>query len=273
MHSIIYTIHNKDFLLKQGLDRIKKYTTQPYELIIVLDGCTDNSQSIVKEFVYNNRQITTCVLKVDNIFETKSNNIGMKHACDESEYFIIIQDDQLINEPDWNVRLTKPFRVFNDVFAVTSEAAHNWIDNPESKHQYIEKNLNYCRCDIINHVDHAGRPWGLKRDTFAIRSCVNRGPLAIDRQDMIKMNYLDQKFYPLDMDDHDLCIRMRKKIGKQVGCYWIDFITKYEWGGTHASGGNKPWYYEANHKNTKLFWKRHKEFLKENRIIEDRPLQ
>ena len=57
----------------------------------------------------------------DNVFETKSNNIGLKEAI--GKYVIIVQDDMIINEDGWNERLRKPFNAFDDVFAVTARTS------------------------------------------------------------------------------------------------------------------------------------------------------
>jgi len=48
--SLILTVHNKDFLLEHVLESIKKNTIGNYELIVVLDGCSDKSESICFEF-------------------------------------------------------------------------------------------------------------------------------------------------------------------------------------------------------------------------------
>lgn len=272
MYSIILTVHNKDFLINESLERIKKFTKGKFETIVVLDGCTDKSEEIVLNFVKSNPKMKFNVQYSPDVFETKANNIGLKEAS--GEYVIIIQDDMLMNEDSWNVRLTKPFRSYKDVFAVSSNCAHNWVFNPESKHLNMTENLDNCWCDIINHVDHAGRPWNLSRDVFAVRQCVNRGPLAINHDDLIEMDYLDEEFAPLDMDDHDLCFRMTKKLGKVVGCYWTDFISNFAWGGTHnPTGGHKSWFYKSNHKNMKLVWQRHSELINSTRKIENRKLQ
>ena len=52
MHSIILTIHNKEWLVQQVLDGIVKNTRGDYELIIVLDGCTDKSFDVVEDYFY-----------------------------------------------------------------------------------------------------------------------------------------------------------------------------------------------------------------------------
>lgn len=269
-YSLILTVHNKGFLLNDSLERIKKFTKGLYELIIVLDGCSDNSELIAKNFILKNPKLKIKLLYANDVFETKANNIGLKSA--EGDYVIIIQDDMLINENNWNLRLTNPFRKFNDVFAVSANCAHNWELNPNSHHINMLENLNNCRCDILKDVNHAGRHWGLSRDIFAIRETVNRGPLAINHDDLYDLNYLDEAYAPLDMDDHDLCYRMKKKLNKVVGCYWIDFISNFYWGGTRENGIFKPWFYEANHKNTKLLWSRHSDIISQNKQVKDRKL-
>jgi hypothetical protein len=63
----------------------------------------------------------------DNVFETKANNAGLKMV--DNDYVLLIQDDMVVNEKDFDVRMMKPFQTFNDVFAVTSFVAHNNIYN------------------------------------------------------------------------------------------------------------------------------------------------
>jgi glycosyltransferase involved in cell wall biosynthesis len=271
IYSLILTVHNKGFLVGDSLNRIKKFTKGSYETIIVLDGCTDNSEEVVTKFKKDNPKMKIKIDYADDVFETKANNIGLKQA--ESDYVILIQDDMLMNEDNWNIRLTTPFRKFTDVFAVSSNCAHNWMFNTNSKHLGMVEDLDDCWCDIIQHVDHSGRPWNQPRDVFAVRQCVNRGPLAINHDDLYEMDYFDEMFAPLDMDDHDLCFRMSKKLGKVVGCYWTDFISDFSWGGTHLpGGGHQPWFYKSNHKNTKLVWDRHSDIIQSTRKIENRKI-
>lgn len=268
MHSIILTIHNKEWLVQQVLDGITKNTRGKYELIVVLDGCTDKSFDIVEDYFYG-KDHNVIIATTPDVYETKANNVGLKSAS--GEYVIIVQDDMIIKEPGWNLRIQKPFDVFGDVFAVTSRTAHNWIFNPNTQHLTMDEDLDNCWCDVCIHTDHANRE-NTPRDIFAVRSSVNRGPLMIDHEDLKKMNYLDEEFAPLDMDDHDLMYRMHKELGKVCGCYWIDYESRDEWGGTRVSGSPAPWLLKANHKNTKLFYNRHKDLIESKGIIENRKL-
>lgn len=268
-NSIVLTVHNKGFLIGSVLESIKKNTTGLYELIIVIDGCTDNSKIIIDDFCKKNKNIKTIIIETPDIFETKANNVGLSMV--NSEIAIIVQDDMILNEYDWNKRLTKPFYDFDDVFAVTANCAHNWVINPSSKHINSDVDNDYEWSDILFHVDHANRNT-IGRDIFGIRQSVNRGPLALNYADLKKLNFFDEQFAPLDMDDHDLCYRMMREIGKVVGCYWIDYISKPEWGGTRIDGRPAPWQLMANQKNTKIVYDRHKELIK-NKIINNRICQ
>ena len=73
MHSIILTVHNKGWLIDKVIQGIKDNTVGEYELIVVVDGCTDNSEEVVKKNVEGLKNYT--VLFAPNVFETKANNM------------------------------------------------------------------------------------------------------------------------------------------------------------------------------------------------------
>jgi len=264
MHSIILTVHNKDFLIESVLNGIYENTEGMYELIVVLDGCSDQSESLVLK----NANKDTRILYADDVFETKANNIGLKKA--EGNHVIIVQDDMVIKEKGWNQRMEKPF-VFKDVFAVTARTAHDWRVNYNSHHINLKEDLNDSWCDILIHTNHADRS-NTSRDIFAVRSSVNRGPLMIDNEILEKLNYLDEIYSPQELDDHDLAYRAFKKFGKVCGCYWIDYQSDYEWGGTRKDGGVSPWLYKANHKNMKILYNRHMDLILKENHNQDRNL-
>lgn len=257
MHSIILTIHNKDWMIREVVEGICKNTIGNYELIVVIDGCTDNTESVVLETL-KNKNIDFKLIFAPDVFETKANNLGLKIA--QGDKVIIVQDDMIIREHGWNQRMQKPFDKFDDVFAVTSRTAHDWELNPKTEHLGMKENLDNCWCDICIHTNHADKS-NISRDVFAVRASVNRGPLMINHEDLKKLNYLDEEFSPQDMDDHDLMYRMHKELGKVCGCYWIDFESKDEWGGTRVSGDAASWLLKANHKNMKIFYERHSNLI------------
>lgn len=258
MLSINLTVHNKENLLLECLERIKKHTTGTYEIVTVLDGCTDGSELILDNFIKNNTSIRIEKIHAPNVFETKSNNIAARASS--GEHIVIIQDDMLINETCWNERMLKPFILFDDVFSVTARTSHNWIINKDSVHSNCESIPPGIWSDILIHTDHANRN-NTGRDEFSIRDSSNRGPLIINHKDLETLNYFDESFYPQDMDDHDLHYRMKKLLGKVTGIYWIDYISDNEWGGTRENGVTKQWMLDANHKNSGILRDRHLDIL------------
>src|SRR5690606_19949736 len=186
--SINLTIHNKDFLLERVLNAILENTTGTYELVCVLDGCTDKSEEILFSFVKQHPNLKTSVLFAENVFETKANNMAAKHST--GEHIIIVQDDVVIKEKAWNERLLTPFKMYDDVFGVTGNCAHNWNIVEGSPDLKVEngKYLNDRWAVTIAHVYHAQRN-SIERNVFGIRDCVNRAPLALNNADLRTLGY------------------------------------------------------------------------------------
>jgi glycosyltransferase involved in cell wall biosynthesis len=264
MHSIVLTVHNKDWLLPKVLRGIVDNTVSPYELVIVLDGCTDSSEQMVENFIKNTPNTKVKVVETPDVFETKANNAGLKEC--EGDKVIIVQDDMVIKESGWNDRLEKPFDEFIDVFAVTARSAFNYRFNQNSVHANLSEEedlrIDNCWSDIFGYESHTNRDEGLSRNVFAVRNNVCRGPLMIDHADMIKLNYFDEIFAPQDQDDADLCYRAFKELGKIVGAYWIDYESDNSWGSTRPDGKNPAsWLLKAHHKNTRIVFDRHKDII------------
>ena len=273
-HSIILTVHNKGWLLERVLDGIVKNTKGEYELIIVLDGCTDDSSVVVEKY-FEDSTNPPIVITTPDVFETKANNAGIKKAS--GDYIIIVQDDMVIKEEGWNKRLQKPFDAFDDVFAVTADTAFNYRFNTNSQHIRLseeeDKSIDNCWSDIFGFESHINRKKGLPRNIFAVRNNVNRGPLMINHGELKKLNYFDEIFSPQDQDDADLCYRAFKELNKVVGAYWIDYDCDISWGGTREDGQNPAaWLLKAHHKNTRIVFERHQDLIFQEKHDEDRVL-
>lgn len=218
-NSCLLTIHNKDFLIDHVvngiLNSISDTTTQ---LIVVFDGCTDNSEAIVKNRLKDITSIKIDYVYTDDVFETKANNAGLKKV--ENEFVTIIQDDMVIVEQGFDKRLMHPFKSFDDVFAVTSFVAHNNIYDEEKQE--------------IGYIDMASKS-NSSRDIFYAREYGNRGPLMYNFEDVVKLNYLDEYFYPQNYDDMDISMRALKELGKVSGLYWIGYISDLGWGATRRN--------------------------------------
>ena len=79
MHSIVLTVHNKEWLIDKVIEGIILNTTEPYELIVVIDGCTDNSEKVIWDTLSGN-PVDRKFIYAPDVFETTANNLGMKIA-------------------------------------------------------------------------------------------------------------------------------------------------------------------------------------------------
>lgn len=248
----LLTTHNKENMIVDVcngiLNNISKLTQQ---IIVVFDGCEDNTEFLVKNVLKNYNKKLDFVY-TDDVFELKANNAGLKKV--DNDYVILIQDDMIIKEKDFDKRMLKPFINFNDVFAVTSQTAHN----------NIEKN------GYLYAYNEADRRKGYSRDFYGVREIANRGPLMYDYSDIVKLNFFDEDFCPNSYDDHDISYRAYEKLGKVSGIYWIDYQSEPHWGTGRLK--NKKLHAESHIKNMGIIIKRHYNLLQGKIKNEDRKL-
>jgi glycosyltransferase involved in cell wall biosynthesis len=251
--SCLLTTHNKENLIESVcngiLDNISELTEQ---IIVVFDGCNDKTESIaidnIKRF---NKKIN--FVYTDDVFELRANNAGLKVV--ESDYVVLIQDDMIVREKDFDKRMLKPFQEFSDVFAVTSQTAHN-------------NRISGSGLIVNNAAD--GR-YGYPRDKFGVREIANRGPLMYNFADVVSLNYFDEELCPNSYDDHDISYRAYEKLNKVSGLYWIDYQSEPEWGTGRQKNQNI--HRDAHTRNSKIIIERHSDVL--NGVIknEDRELK
>ncbi|MEK9131670.1 MAG: glycosyltransferase family A protein [Patescibacteria group bacterium] len=218
---IVLSIYNQEEIIERVLYGIFKNTTTPFNLILIFDGCRDRSKPRALRYI---KQYAPKLLKevitrdTPNIFETRANNTGFKLA--QADYLITLQDDMVINEHGWERRLTYPLRIFDDVLAVTSRTAQDIVTLSGDEHQYEHR---------------ASRELGtLSRETFAIRDVINRGPIAFRTDYLKELGYLKETYAPSNLDDADLSLRAWRDKHWKVGAFWIDYISRLEWGKSRA---------------------------------------
>lgn len=251
--SVVLTIHNKEFLMNQVVNNLVNNLSELNDqIVIVFDGCTDNSEGIVRDILkrVSNKKID--YLYADNVFETKANNIGLKSVI--NDYVVLIQDDMVVTEKDFDKRMLEPFIKYNDVFAVTSFVAHNNIYNEQTKQ--------------INYIDIAHKD-NSSRDIFYAREYGNRGPLMYNYNDVVKLNFLDEYFSPQNYDDMDISMRAFKELGKVSGLYSVGYISEPSWGTTRQK--NQSLHNNLVYVNAAKILEKHRDLLyNKNKYKEDR---
>jgi glycosyltransferase involved in cell wall biosynthesis len=238
MITLILTIHNQEEIIKVVLDKAYTNAYAIEKMIILFDGCTDRSKEIVEKYLHMIKDMEVETYELPDVFETKANNFGLKKVT--TPYAILLQDDCVISEPEYDVKLLEAIRKYKDVFAVSGRNSHNLMPTPDG---------------LLNYTLVAGAGTRLNNpNKLYIRQVINRGPLILDMEVVRRLNYLDEEFAPLFGDDQDLCLRAFQ-LGYVCGCRPIQFLSKPEWGGTRK--GDTSWVGEAIMKNMKIIVDRH----------------
>ncbi len=265
-NTIILTIHNKEKTITKILCALINNTSKiTSNIIIILDGCTDNTDYKIDEFIKITKpEIKIQKLFTNNIWETKANNVGLKKV--KTAYATIVQDDMLIKEKNWDRKLINNFKKYK-LFAVSGRAAHNF----RFKNKKFEVINIFGREYPFSSDNLFGRfvakliaifePYWIYKffNFFDMRLVVNRGPLVLDMSKVEELNFFDEKFSPFELDDIDLCCRAFKKFGLLSGANPISYI--------ELNGSKKNNFFSQTMskkcvtKNTKILLERHNDLV------------
>tara|TARA_R110002074_G_scaffold65363_1_gene155431 strand:+ start:4680 stop:5540 length:861 start_codon:yes stop_codon:yes gene_type:complete len=197
-YSIVVPIYNQCDIIVNNLNSYITNTINPFEIILILDYCWDDSEKNIITFLDNYENINKDLMQIviykneEPLFETKCDNIGFKASI--GKYCLEIQADMEMTEHGYNLHLTKPFNILNTIIAVSGRCCHNLFTGGGvgKLGRSIEQPIENLRVD---------------KNIFYVYETCNRGPLLIDRSKLIELNYLNDDIYYLDDSDHDLMAR------------------------------------------------------------------
>lgn len=152
--SVIVPVYNTEKYISRCLDHLLNQTYKNIEIIVIDDGSTDNSASILKEYAdkYNN------IIFIQNeenkkTFETK--RIGMEAAtgdyigfCDSDDYFELESYEYLLNmieSDDYDVVTADYINNKNNWKMPTVKETHKYL-NGELFYNYISSKEAYSMC-------------------------------------------------------------------------------------------------------------------------------
>ena len=147
------------------------------------------------------------------LLETAANNVMMLAA--RAPFLIILQDDQLMTQPGWNVALTTPLTTWPDVFSVSARCAHPFDLSKQGGH------LTGAKCSSTLQVQPKEREL---RCLFYVRDTGNRGPLAVRASYARRIGYFDEtRFFGGGDDDHEMNLRAYARHGWVSGHAPVDY--------------------------------------------------
>jgi glycosyltransferase involved in cell wall biosynthesis len=229
IYSIVTPVYNQESIIVKNVKSILDNTVGNFELILILDYCFDRTEQNLLEYfdtLKGTERVANliCVKIFKNaskpLFETKCDNIGFRNSS--GKYCLEIQADMEMTEFGYNLQLTKPFTLFDNVMAVSGRCAHNLFSN---------LGVGKLGTDIEKPIDELS----VRKSTFYVFDSCVRGPLLLDREKLKEMNYLDEEEYFLDNSDHDLMARAYLEKKYVCGYVPIDFKAPLQDGSTRNS--------------------------------------
>lgn len=94
--SIVISVYNAEKRIKEVVDALLKLDYDNYEIVLVNDGSTDGSLSIIKDIASKNNKIK--VFSQKNKGGAAGRNLGIKKALGK---YLILTDDDVILEKNW----------------------------------------------------------------------------------------------------------------------------------------------------------------------------
>jgi len=151
--SIITITYNRAHLISQTIESVLKQTYQNFELLIIDDGSTDNTENLVTQY------IETCGTKIKYIknknigIPSKLRNIGLKNASGDI-ISVLDSDDLWVNE-----KLEEMYRIFsqNDDVKFVFHNLQHFTEISELKDPFYKFNKSFyknmlnelLRCEVL----------------------------------------------------------------------------------------------------------------------------
>ncbi len=225
--SIVMPIHNQETIIQRVLSSVADMTVGYYELILILDGCTDRTRERLLEWV-EMLDVPVYLVRIhvlenpQGIFETSCDNQGF--VLSRGEYIVEIQADMVILTFGYNILLASPLVQYQDLIAVSGRCCHSVNRSPgaiqagklgetvKEPHQILQSFEGFGKV-ILSHT-------------------VNRGPLVLRRSMVEELGFLDEAHYVLGDDEHDLFARAWVHKIWRCGFVPVEVYSPLEWGST-----------------------------------------
>jgi UDP-glucose:(glucosyl)LPS beta-1,3-glucosyltransferase len=92
--SVIIPVYNREMLVTEAINSVFKQSYRPIECILIDDGSSDNSVSVINELkkVLESKDFSMQVLIQENAGAPAARNTGLKRACGEFVQFLDSDD-------------------------------------------------------------------------------------------------------------------------------------------------------------------------------------
>lgn len=216
LFSIIIPLYNKEEYIVKTVQSVLSQSYKYFELIIVNDGSTDTSLSLIQDIVDNRLR----VISKPNGGVSSARNLGIKHATGKWITFFDADDIMYSNALDTYIRVMKQYPNYDIIVAATDQ----------SKKKYNSTNKTYLVDDysLYNAINYAKSGFSL----------INTDCICVRKILLDKVGYFNEQY--THGEDQDLWIRLSGvskivKIDKAIGLYVTDIPNN----STHTDFSNR----------------------------------
>jgi glycosyltransferase involved in cell wall biosynthesis len=233
----IVPVFNKEHLIAKVYNGINSSVSDdyPHKKIFIIDGCTDKSETILKDFNDPN----SIFLYADNVHEIRSLNIGLNYIKDNcnpepEDLIFTVQDDVILQEGDIDIRFLELFEVYNDLGYVSMRLGSklNKVGDTLNESTLIESEFGHWKQLGLNHftpVNHME----LMETEIAVRS-----PTCMEWKRYVEVGFYDDNLAPCGYDCHDMSIRLNK-LGYRNCVYALKYQSDPNWGTMREDPNNE----------------------------------
>lgn len=222
--SIIVPIYNEDYIIVDNIKSIINCTTEKhFELILILDACSDKTEININEWIKNinieKYKLLTNILILNSsipLFETAADNIGFFYS--RGKYCLELRANMKMIENGYNMKMLKPFILDDNIIGISGRCCSDF--SGENGIGKLGWNILLDTKDIPN----------ISSNSYYIAETCYRGPLLFDKLKLRQLGYLDEVNYFMENDVHDLFARAYVEKKWKCGYVPIDFNSLKEYG-------------------------------------------
>jgi glycosyltransferase involved in cell wall biosynthesis len=244
--SVVMPTFNNESVLQRAIDGWRRCGGENVELIVVEDGCTDNTAAVLEREAatpWGRRHLRW--VHEEDAHELRCTNRGFGMA--RGALLVAWQDDMVLQSSWFVPELLANFSAYPDLGMLSLSRGLNCIPCTDPIQRW-EDLTDWCRLQStigqrphnwwrLQEVDAVIRPWLVRRD------CLDR------------VGLLDEAFRPTEWDEADLAFRVREA-GWRVGTFGYERLSAYLHLGSTTIGTPSAAYRERVLSNGCLFYAR-----------------
>jgi glycosyltransferase involved in cell wall biosynthesis len=222
----IITCHNKEAHIELVLSSVIYVSSEDSRIYLVLDGCTDKTESIVDKLISKNIEREIIKLYADDVHELMAINVALNSIdLNEEALNVILQDDIVLMDYETEEKLARLYYNFNEKLGIVSfrHGANFSKFKLRWNNFYLYPMYNYIHT-IFGHGDVYKK---LKEGEFTARHIAIKSPICIPNSYIRELGICDENFSP--WDDFEYCIRGIIN-GYINGVYGLNYYSHASWG-------------------------------------------